>query len=131
MKEKFQKFMSGRYGVDELSRFLLYILLALCIISLFIKSAVFNLVITVGMVYLYFRMFSRNYGKRCQENQWFLIRKAKVLNFFRRQKNLSEQKKDFRIYTCPTCKQKIRIPKGHGKVQVTCPKCRTEFIKHS
>lgn len=123
--------MSGRYGVDELSRFLLYALLVLCIASLFFRNAVLNLLITAGMVYLYFRMFSRNYAKRYQENQWFLSKRDKLLNFFRREQNLAKQKKNFRIYTCPNCRQKIRIPKGHGKVQVTCPKCRTEFIKRS
>ena len=123
--------MSGRYGVDELSKFMLYVLLVLCIISLFTRNAFFNLLITAGMVYLYFRMFSRNYQKRYLENQWFLAKQEKVRHIFRREKNLAEQRKNYRIYTCPTCKQKIRIPKGHGKVQVTCPKCRTEFIKHS
>lgn len=131
MKEKFQRFMTGRYGVDELSRFLLFALLFLCVVSFFFRSSLLNLLITTGMIYIYFRMFSRNYSKRFQENQWFLAKREEILHFFRRQKNLNSQKKNFRIYTCPSCKQKIRIPKGHGKVQVTCPKCHTEFIKRS
>lgn len=131
MKEKFRKFMIGRYGVDDLSRFLLCVLLVLCITNFFLRNSLLNLLITAGMIYLYFRMFSKNYSKRYQENQWFLTRKNESLNFFRRQKSLTEQRKKFRIYTCPSCRQKIRIPKGHGKVQVTCPKCRTEFIKRS
>lgn len=131
MKEKFQQFMSGRYGSDELSKFMLYVLLALCIINLFFKNTFLNFLIIIWMVYLYFRMLSRNYQKRYQENQWFLDKREKVLSFFRREKNIAGQRKNYRIYTCPTCKQKIRIPKGHGKVQVTCPKCRTQFIKRS
>lgn len=131
MREKFQRFMSGRYGVDEFSRFLLYVLLALCLLSLFARSAAFNFLITIGLFWIYFRVFSRNHQKRYLENQWYLTRREKILRFFRREKNLAAQRKFFRIYTCPTCKQKIRIPKGHGKIQVTCPKCRTEFIKRS
>ena len=131
MREKFQKFMYGRYGVDELSRYSLFALLFLCFVNLFSRNPILNFLITAGMIWVYFRMFSRNYSKRYQENQWFLAKTENIRHFFRRQKNLTEQRKTFRIYTCPSCKQKIRIPKGHGKVQVTCPKCDTEFIKHS
>lgn len=131
MREKFQKFMYGRYGVDELSRYSLFALLFLCFVNLFSRNPILNFLITAGMIWVYFRMFSRNYSKRYQENQWFLAKTENIRRFFRRQKNLTEQRKTFRIYTCPSCKQKIRIPKGHGKVQVTCPKCHTEFIKHS
>lgn len=131
MKDKFQRFMAGRYGVDELSKFLLFALLVLCIISSFFRSALLNLLITAGIVFVYFRMFSKNYQKRYLENRRFLSGRDSVRNFFWRRKNLAQQKSQFRIYTCPSCKQKIRIPKGHGKVQITCPKCRTEFIKHS
>ncbi len=131
MKEKFQRFMYGRYGVDDFSKFLLYATLALCVITLFIRSRILNLLLLAGIIYLYFRMFSKNYQKRCQENLWFLRRKDKFLNFFHRKKSLAQQKKVYRIYICPGCKQKIRIPKGHGKVQITCPKCHTDFIKRS
>lgn len=131
MKEKFQRFMTGRYGVDELSKFMLYALLALCIISIFVRSSILNVILLLGLLLIYFRMFSKNHTKRYQENVKFLQIKDKVLHSFQREKNIAIQKKDFRIYTCPSCKQKIRIPKGKGKVCVTCPKCRTEFIKRS
>ena len=131
MKEKFQRFMAGRYGVDDLSKFMLYALLALCIISIFVRSSILNVILLLGLLLIYFRMFSKNHTKRYQENVKFLQVKDKVLHFFRREKDIAVQKKDFRIYTCPSCKQKIRIPKGKGKVCVTCPKCRTEFIKRS
>lgn len=123
--------MTGRYGVDELSKFMLYALLALCIISIFVRSSILNVILLLGLLLIYFRMFSKNHTKRYQENVKFLQIKDKVLHSFQREKNIAIQKKDFRIYTCPSCKQKIRIPKGKGKVCVTCPKCRTEFIKRS
>ena len=61
----------------------------------------------------------------------FLATKDAILNKFRKQKYYAAQRKDFHIYTCPTCKQKIRIPKGKGKISITCPKCKTSFIKKS
>lgn len=131
MKEKLSRFMMGRYGADDLSKFMLYVILALCIISIFVRSPIINAVLLMGIVIIYFRMFSKNHQKRYQENIQFLRIKDKVLHFFRREKDIAAQRKDYRIYTCPSCKQKIRIPKGKGKVCVTCPKCRTEFVKRS
>ena len=130
MKQKFQNFMSGRYGVDDFSKALLYATLALCLVSLFTRNRMLNLLLTAGLVFIY-RMFSKNYSRRYQENLWYLRQKDKVMHFFRRQNSLAQQRKTHRIYTCPQCRQKIRIPKGHGKVQITCPQCKTAFIKRS
>ena len=131
MKQKFQNFMSGRYGVDDFSKALLYATLALCLVSLFTRNRMLNLLLTAGLVFIYYRMFSKNYSRRYQENLWYLQQKDKVMHFFRRQNSLAQQRKTHRIYTCPQCRQKIRIPKGHGKVQITCPQCKTAFIKRS
>ena len=123
--------MSGRYGVDDFSKALLYATLALCLVSLFTRNRMLNLLLTAGLVFIYYRMFSKNYSRRYQENLWYLRQKDKVMHFFRRQNRLEQQRKTHRIYTCPQCRQKIRIPKGHGKVQITCPQCKTAFIKRS
>ena len=131
MKQKFQNFMSGRYGVDDFSKALLYATPALCLASLFTRNRMLNLLLTAGLVFIYYRMFSKNYSRRYQENLWYLRQKDKVMHFFRRQNSLAQQRKTHRIYTCPQCRQKIRIPKGHGKVQITCPQCKTAFIKRS
>ena len=131
MREKIQRFMYGRYGVDDLSKFMLYITLGLCIITIFFRNPILNAILLVGLILVYFRIFSKNHQKRYQENLQFLKIKDKVVHFFHREKNIVEQRKIYRIYTCPSCKQKIRIPKGKGKVCVTCPKCSTEFVKRS
>lgn len=131
MKQKFQNFMSGRYGVDDFSKALLYATLALCLISLFTRNRALNLLLSVSLVFIYYRMFSRNYSRRYEENLWYLRQKDRIAHFFQRQKSLTQQRKTYRIYTCPQCRQKIRIPKGHGKVQITCPQCKAEFIKRS
>lgn len=131
MKEKFQQFMIGRYGVDDLSRFSLYVFLGLMILNLFFRSSFFNLILLAGLVWIYFRMFSKSYDKRYAENTRFLQLKERVAGFFGKEKDLAAQRKIYRIYTCPGCKQKIRVPKGKGKIEVTCPKCRTSFVKKS
>lgn len=131
MKEKLQQFMMGRYGVDDLSRFTLYVLVGLMILNFIIRSSLVSFLLLVGLVWIYFRMFSKNHAKRYEENARFLRLKDKVLGRVRREKDLASQRKVYHIYTCPGCKQKIRVPRGKGKIEVTCPKCHTSFIKKS
>ncbi|MCR1841376.1 hypothetical protein [Murimonas intestini] len=131
MKERFQRFMAGRYGADQLSNTTLVVLVVLMVINMFARTFIINILVLAGLVWIYFRMFSRNCQNRYQENEKFLGLKNKVVGFFKKEKNIASQRKDFRIYTCPKCKQKIRVPKGKGKICVTCPKCKTEFIKKS
>lgn len=131
MKEKIQRFMMGRYGVDDLNRFLMILFLILGVINLFLRNMPFNLLLVLCIFALYYRMLSKQHSKRYQENVKFLQIKGKVLQFFQRKKRTMEDKKHNHIFVCPTCKQKIRIPKGKGLICITCPKCRTEFEKRS
>lgn len=135
MKEKFIRFMQGRYGVDQLSKFLLLLgLIAVVISSMFINNVVGVIFYILGwalVVCCYFRVFSRNVQKRYAENQAFLAKTYRVRSFFQRQKNIWQQRRVYHIYTCPSCKQKIRIPRGKGRIEVRCPKCGATFIKKS
>ena len=131
MKEKFYRFMQGRYGADELSKFLSGAAMVLIILNLLTKSGIFNLLFWGCLIYSYFRMFSKNYSARYAENQKFLALKNKWIYHWENQKRMREQKKIYHIYSCPYCKQKIRIPKGKGTIIITCPKCKQEFGKRS
>ena len=134
MKEKFIRFMQGRYGVDQLSKFILILGLVFVVISALFNNALSLLTYILGwvmVIYCYFRIFSRNIPKRYAENQAYLAKTYKIRTFFGKQKNIWQQRKTHHIYTCPSCKQKIQIPKGKGKIEVRCPKCGTTVIKNS
>lgn len=131
MREKLQRFMIGRYGVDALGKFLLGAVVVLWAINLFANSRILYSWALLLMVYAYFRMFSRNTTKRYLENAKFLQIKNKVVAKFKSEKSQLKQRKTHHIYRCPTCRQKIRIPKGKGRICITCPKCKTEFTKVS
>ena len=135
MKEKFMRFMQGRYGVDQFSKTTLVAgLIVILLSSFFTRTGVGTLCYFLGwilIIYCYFRIFSRNVSKRYAENQAFLARTYKIRSFFQRQKNSLNQRKVYHIYKCPGCKQKIRIPRGKGKIEIRCPKCGTTFIKKS
>lgn len=136
MKEKFIKFMEGRYGVDGFARFTMGVALVCIVASVFFRNgsttgAILNTVGLAAIIYTYFRMLSRSIQKRYAENQKYLSMTAKIRQWFRKEKNMMEQRKTHHIYTCPSCGQKIRIPRGKGKIEIDCPKCHTKFIKKS
>ena len=131
MKEKFNRFMAGRYGADELSRVMMFAAVALMLINLFVRLEILNIVVVALIVIIYLRMFSKNIQKRYEENCKYYALKQKVLAFFSKQKNTAQDLKTNHIWKCPGCGQKIRIPRGRGKIIVTCPKCRHEFTKKS
>uniref|UniRef100_UPI003FF068FA hypothetical protein n=1 Tax=Roseburia sp. TaxID=2049040 RepID=UPI003FF068FA len=131
MREKFQRFMAGRYGVDELSKFLNIVLLVLLVLSIFIRSGILYLLALGILIYSYFRMFSRNISKRYEENQKFVNFRYRNVVKWNNFKKRFAQRKEYRFYHCPQCKQTVRVPRGRGKICITCPKCRTEFVKKS
>lgn len=131
MKEKFYHFMQGRYGSDDLSKFLLGASMVMILLHMLTRNFLFNLLFWGCFVYNTYRMFSKDYTARYNENQKFLGLKNQWKYKWEVHKNLREQKKIYHIYSCPYCKQKIRIPKGKGTIIVTCPKCKQEFGKRS
>lgn len=131
MKEKFIRFMYGRYGMDSLGKFTIIAGLAAMILGGFSNSLILSLVSWACIIYTYFRMFSRNVYKRSTENQWYLNKTYKLRTAFYKQKNLMAQRKTHHIYKCPACRQKIRIPRGKGRIEIRCPKCSATFIKNS
>ena len=131
MREKLQRFMSGRYGMDAFSKFLTSITLVFYGFNIFIDSRILSFCIIFFIIYTYYRILSKNCSKRYQENRKFLQVKNRILTKFRSQKSQIQQRKTHHIYRCPVCHQKIRIPKGKGHICITCPKCKNEFTKIS
>lgn len=137
MREKVIRFMQGRYGAygaDSLTKFLMAAGVVIMFLTYAFRGKAVNLgscVFLAVMIYCYFRLFSKNVTKRYAENQAFLARTSAVRGFVRKQKSLWQQRKVYHIYKCPDCKQKIRIPRGKGKIEVRCPKCNATFIKKS
>lgn len=130
MKEKFYHFMQGRYGNDQFNLFLMVVSLALLVLSMLWKPGFFAGAVAL-LAWGYYRMLSRKVYSRSLENQRYLDIREKALCRLRREKNLLVQRKSCHIYKCPGCGQKVRIPRGRGKVEIHCPKCGKDFIKRS
>jgi len=131
LKEKLMKFMYGRYGIDAFGKFTVALAFILILLANITDSGLVSTLSWACLFYAYFRMFSKNIYKRAQENQLYLSKTANIRSWFYKQKNQFAQRKTHRIYKCPTCRQKIRVPKGKGRIEIRCPKCSTKFIKKS
>lgn len=129
--DRFKKMMSGRYGVDQLSNFMITISILLIVASNAWKLPALNILSMTLLISSYARVFSRNIAKRYQENlrfsnYWNPI-KYKLLGFKNRIKSIRTHK----YFKCPSCSQKLRVPRGKGKINVNCSKCHTKFEARS
>ena len=121
IKQALRRFMTGRYGTDKLNTLILGVGLALCLISLFIPYPPVNMVLTVCsyvlMILAIFRTLSRNTYKRYRENRRYLMILDRLKD------------REHRYFDCPKCHQPVRVPRGKGKIMITCPKCKERFQK--
>ena len=126
MRERFSRFMQGRYGSDQFGRFLMVVGMISILLHIVIDFSPLYYIAIASLLFGYYRLLSRNFYKRRRENSKYLELKSKVLS------RLPERKaRDpyHRIFKCPGCGQKVRVPKGRGKVAIRCPKCSREFIR--
>lgn len=126
-----RKFMIGRNGPDSLSYFLLGTGFLTSIVSTVFSSAILNILGTILLVYVMFRMFSKNIYARSRENLAFLQIVYAVKKPFLKLRSRQNQKQFYKFYKCPSCKQELRVPKNKGTIKIRCPKCSLEFIKRT
>lgn len=132
MKQRLLQFMAGRNGNDAFNRFLLVLILALMLLSLFLPSGLSRITYFLTIVllgYSYFRMFSRNIYKRQTENAWYWEKRSRVVSSVRLLKERWLQRKDYRFFSCPSCRTTLRVPKGKGQIKIVCRKCGSSFVR--
>lgn len=132
--EKLAAFMVGRYGPDKLSRFLSFLALIVLIINLFVRGIagqILYLIVLLLLAFSLFRMLSRNTTARYKENVAYLKAKNRVIGLYTNCKRRLRERKTHRFYRCPTCKTTVRVPRGKGKIRITCPKCGNAFVRKS
>lgn len=130
-RDRIANWMSGRNGMDDLARFESSFVVVLLVVSLFSRWGFLYVVALAVVIHMYFRMFSKNVSKRYEENQKYLNFRYQTVVWWNKKKKHFAQRKMYRFFRCPNCKQEVRVPKGHGRICITCPKCRTEFIKRT
>lgn len=125
------RFMAGRYGSDHFNVFLLVLaVVIMCLNLFFIRSSFLSAVVWLLLICNLFRTYSRNIYKRREENEKYL----KMIQPIKKRFNVikkNHQDKEHKYYLCPSCKQIVRVPKGRGKITITCPTCKNRFDKKS
>lgn len=122
-----QAWMYGRYGYDELSKFLSIAAIILILLSAFIP--LLNPIALFLLIWSMVRTYSRNIEKRRRERDIYLQRTGKIKQFFKLRKNMIRDRKTHKYYKCPGCKAYLRVPKGRGKIEISCPKCRNKITR--
>lgn len=131
MRQKLASFMYGRYGFDKLSQFLivLYFIIAIC--TVLIPNAIARLVVNgislLLLVFIFYRMLSKNIAKRRAENDVYQKMTRKIREFFLLQRNKWKYRKTHIYRTCPSCGAHIRLKKIKGEHNCLCPKCGKPF----
>lgn len=131
MKEKLRRFMMGRYGTDALNQFLSVLSIVLLLLSIISRVNLFTWLGLAVLIWCYYRTFSRNISKRTEENYRFYNFKERIEGKLRALKTQWANRKIYHYYRCPQCRQKLRVPRGRGRIQISCPRCGTQFIKKS
>ena len=129
------RFMSGRYGTDELSRFLFVAYLVCFVLSVVFgwfedtMSIAFLLRLLLWGILLWslFRMLSRNINKRWNENQKYLALRTRVREWAKFTWARLRDIRTKRYRHCPHCRAVVRFPIKRGVHIVSCPRCRKQF----
>ena len=98
------------------------------------NSAVHSVLFTLAVALLvigYYRIFSRKTSKRYEENQKYLRLRNRLTGRLRALRDRLRQSRTHRFFKCPECGVTVRVPKGKGKIKITCPKCRATFVKNT
>lgn len=124
---KIESWMIGRYGLDELNQFLMYLSLGLLMIAMFIPDLVS--VAMLPFIWAMYRCYSKNGSMRRRERERYLQFTGKIRQWIRLQKRKWHDRKTYRYFTCKECGAAFRVPKGKGNIEVTCPNCHTKSIR--
>ena len=128
-KDQINKFMYGRYGVDELSMALMILSIVLGIVLEFLPGLFKFLIILsyIPIVISLYRIFSKNIFIRQKEYYRYLSFKNSIFSKLKKYQKRIKDSKTHKYFKCPNCHQELRVPKGNGKITITCPKCKTSF----
>lgn len=131
---RLRQFMYGRNGFDGLTVFLAVIYLIVRNVAAFTRNFALYLISIIVLVFLIYRIFSTNLYQRKKENDFFMRYYNRIADFFRNSAQLSRERARVRpnakIYVCPKCKRHLKVPKGKGKIEISCP-CGHKFTKRT
>ena len=131
LRYKTATFMYGRYGNDELTKFLMILALILMVVSWLPNLGLVYFVALALMILSLFRSFSRNLEKRRRERERYLKLRKPIADFFKLSKNKWRDRKTHVYFKCKKCRAVLRVPKGKGSIVVICTRCKDRIEKET
>lgn len=135
LKTRLERCLQDRYGIDELS---ILLLCATAVLSfgtvLLRKTAVYGVMVlltAIPAIWAVFRCLSHNISSRRSENDTYLKIRDEIVYQVSLRKKTREIKKSYKYFTCKACKCRYRVPRGQGKIQITCPNCKEKKVKRT
>ena len=130
IRNALRRFMYGRYGNDQLNLFLIGFYLVAYILFAVTDFILFNILASAAIFWCLFRTLSRNYDRRRAENAKFMRMAGPVIQWFKMRRTIHRDKAHV-YFKCPNCGQYLRVPRGKGKITVTCRSCGASFEERS
>lgn len=139
MKQRFTQFMQGRYGSDGFNRLICIMALIFLLCGMLLDGWMLTWLSAGLLAFAYYRMFSRNTTRRAQENAAYYQLQHMITGGLRtrlgawnaKMRTRAAQRKTHRFFRCPQCGQELRVPRGRGKIEISCPKCHKTFLGKS
>lgn len=125
--ERVTGWMRGRNGADELGNAAVALAVVLALINLFVRNTILSVLTLVLAGYACWRMSSTNVARRRAENRAFVQQVGPVARWLRSPLASLNETRSYKHLTCPSCQQKMRVPRGKGRMRVTCPNCHKKF----
>lgn len=123
----FYRFMAGRYGMDELNRFLIIVSMVCVMLSILFRGGVFSVLSSLLILLYTFRLLSRNAPRRQHENRVYLSLRGQFVQFILPLKKRWQDRRTHRYFRCPKCNTTLRVPRNRGKIRITCRSCQHQF----
>ena len=125
--ERVTEWMRGRNGADELGNAVVAVAVVLVILNLFVRQPVLGVIALIPACYACWRMSSTNVARRRAENRAFVQQAGPFARWLRSPLASLDETRSYKHLTCPSCQQRMRVPRGKGRMRVTCPNCHKKF----
>lgn len=126
-QRKMMEWLQGRQGPDDLAVFSMNLAIVVVVVNLFARVSWLGWVALLLIAYSMFRIQSRNLGSRARENEAFLKALGPARPWVQNPRAAWAELRAYKHVKCTSCKQRVRVPRGKGKLRVTCPRCKTKF----
>ena len=126
-QRKVVEWLRGRQGPDDLAIFSVNLAVVLVLVNVFARQSWLGWLALALVLYAMFRIQSKNLGARARENESFLKTLGPARPWIQNPKAALAERKAYKHASCPHCKQRVRVPRGKGRLRVTCPACHTKF----